>query len=264
MIDYHIHTPLCNHARGEMEEYVVSSIKKCLIEICFLDHLIPNDHGKHNSMNIDDIPGYFKEIQRLKNKYSGKIKIKAGLEVDFDPANIGIINEILGQYSFDAIGSSIHFIEGINIASRREAAQSTIQNENYLIGKYFETLYEMLNYDYFDFICHFDVIKKTGRKITNKFTPIIDDIINKIAEKELAVEVNTSGWEHPANECYPSLDIIRKCVDANVPIVLSSDAHKPETVGKDFRKAMKILSSLGCDYISSFEKRTRSFINFTL
>ncbi|MBW2249280.1 MAG: PHP domain-containing protein [Deltaproteobacteria bacterium] len=39
MIDYHIHTKLCNHARGMMGAYVKRAIEKGLKEICFLDHL---------------------------------------------------------------------------------------------------------------------------------------------------------------------------------------------------------------------------------
>lgn len=259
MIDYHIHTSLCNHAQGEMEDYVAAAIEKKLVEICFLDHLILHKEGKHSSMNLKELPLYFAETQRLKNKYRDKIKVKVGLEVDFDPQNIDIIENLLAQYSFDAIGSSVHFINGINIASRREAAKTCEKNDDYLIEKYFQTLYKMLDYCYFDFICHFDVIKKNGREIPNKFKSLIDDIISKIAVKNIAVEINTGGWQHPANECYPSPGIIQKCIDADIPILLSSDAHKPEDVGNNFEKAIRILSSFGCRKISSFNKRKIKF-----
>lgn len=263
MIDYHIHTPLCNHAYGKMEDYVASAVKKGLIEICFLDHLILSDYGKKSSMKIDEIPLYYAEILRLKREYSNKIEIRTGLEIDFDLANISRIEEILDQYSFDAIGGSIHFIDGINIASRREAVKMPPASENYLMEKYFETLYEMLDYDFFDFICHLDVIKKTGRTITDKFTAIIDAIIEKTAIKNKAIEINTSGWSHPAKECYPSTGIIEKCVDAKIPFVLSSDAHKADDVGNDFDKALNILSSFGCCHISSYKKRKIRAIDFT-
>lgn len=242
-----------------MEDYVVAAIEKRLVEICFLDHLIIHDAGKHSSMNLKELPLYFTESQRLKNKYRDKIKVRVGLEVDFDPQNIDIIENLLEQYSFDAIGSSVHFIDGTNIASRREAAKTCKKIDDYLIEKYFQTLYEMLDYSYFDFICHFDVIKKTGRRIPNKFIPLIDDIISKAAEKNIAIEINTGGWQHPANECYPSPDIIQKCIGADISLLLSSDAHKPEDVGNNFEKAIGILSSFGCRKISSFNKRKIEF-----
>ena len=36
--DYHMHTPLCGHAIGSPEEYVVQAIKVGLKEIGFSDH----------------------------------------------------------------------------------------------------------------------------------------------------------------------------------------------------------------------------------
>ena len=37
--DGHIHTRLCNHATGEMEEYVLAALNKNLKTIIFLEHL---------------------------------------------------------------------------------------------------------------------------------------------------------------------------------------------------------------------------------
>lgn len=34
-VDYHMHTPLCGHAQGEMEEYVEEAIRQGLKEIAF-------------------------------------------------------------------------------------------------------------------------------------------------------------------------------------------------------------------------------------
>ncbi len=90
-------------------------------------------------------------------------------------------------------------------------------------------------------------------------TPLIDNIISKIAKANLTIEFNTSGWDHPVNECYPSVDVIKKCVDASIPFVLSSDAHKPEDVGKSFDRAATVLSAAGCKHICSFGNRKRRF-----
>ena len=260
MIDYHIHTPLCNHAVGEMGEYIEVALAKGLSEICFLDHLIISGRGQKNSMSIDAIPDYYENIQKLKKAYSGKITIRAGLEVDFDPENVTRMVKLLRQFPFDVIGSSVHFVDGVNVASRREASVISDVEEKELILRYFETMSRMLEFDYYDIICHFDVVKKTGRVITEEFIPVIDKIIHKIAKKKLVVELNTSGWDHPANECYPSEGIIKKCVDAGVPFVLSSDAHKPEDTGNYCNRALNVLAAAGCNRVCSFESRERRFI----
>jgi len=39
MLDYHIHTKLCGHASGEMDEYVQAARRQPLREMGFADHL---------------------------------------------------------------------------------------------------------------------------------------------------------------------------------------------------------------------------------
>ena len=83
MIDYHIHTLLCNHAEGSMESYVQSAINFGMSEICFQDHLTIQKSEERLSMAPDEIPFYFHAIQLLKHQYKGIINIKAGIEIDF-------------------------------------------------------------------------------------------------------------------------------------------------------------------------------------
>ncbi|MCI5150441.1 MAG: hypothetical protein D3916_13830, partial [Candidatus Electrothrix sp. MAN1_4] len=54
----------------------------------------------------------------------------------------------------------------------------------------------------------------------------------------IALEVNTSGYElrpHP----YPSFELIRKSQQLGIPLIIGSDAHKPEQVGRYFTRAAK-------------------------
>jgi len=46
MVDYHVHTALCNHADGSMREYLECACEKGLAEFCFLDHLILHPRSK--------------------------------------------------------------------------------------------------------------------------------------------------------------------------------------------------------------------------
>ena len=47
------------------------------------------------------------------------------------------------------------------------------------------------------------------------------------------------------------------CVDAGVPVALSSDAHRPEDVGADYDRALELLDELGVSELCVFERRER-------
>ena len=95
MIDYHVHTSLCNHAEGSMEAYIRKAVEIGLTDICFLDHLTMRPAETSHSMALSEVPFYFQALQRLKQKYKGKIKVKIGLEIDFNPIYIDSLREII-------------------------------------------------------------------------------------------------------------------------------------------------------------------------
>jgi histidinol-phosphatase (PHP family) len=260
MIDYHIHTSLCNHAEGVMEAYIQKAVDIGLKEICFLDHLIISEPGNKLSMTPGEVPFYFQAIQLLKHKYRNIINVKAGLEVDFCPEHTDLVRDIVGMYSFDVIGSSLHFLDGINVVSHGSQWSRGGNDTDHIYGLYLEKFDKMLDYNYYDIICHFDLLKKFGRRPLKTFDKEINEILSKIKKKNLSLELNTSGYNHPVNEAYPSREIIEKCFEKGIFFTLGSDAHKPESVGQHYDKALPLLISAGYSHIVTFEKRCPSMI----
>jgi len=260
MIDYHIHTKLCNHARGVMSTYVKRAIEKGLKEVCFLDHLTLSEPGNRLSMTPGEVPFYFQAVQKLKHNYNGVIDIKVGLEVDFSPANTDFVEEIIETFSFDVIGSSIHFPGNIDIVNSRSDWKQGRFDTDYVYQLYFSQFKTMLEYDYFDVICHLDLPKKFGRKPIKTFDKEFDEIITLIKDKDLTVELNTSGYNHPVSEAYPATGIIKKCHKAGVRMTLGSDSHHPNHVGRHFDRAFALLRSAGYTHLASFTERRRADI----
>lgn len=257
MIDYHVHTSLCKHAEGEMEAYVQKAVDVGLKEICFLDHLTLSEAGRALSMTPEEVPLYFQAVCDLKQRYQSVISVKAGLEIDFNPEYMDLIQDIVGRYSFDVIGSSVHFVNDFNIVSRRSAWKLENAGADFLYEHYLKQLEIMLDFDYFDLVCHLDVVKKFGMQPLRSFAKKFDEILSKIRYKNLIVELNTSGYNHPAKEAYPSLRLLKKCSNLGIPVTLGSDAHKPESVGRHYDRAFSMLSSAGYRHLTTFKKRKR-------
>ncbi len=257
MIDYHLHTPFCNHAKGSMKDYIESAIKKGLAEICFLDHLILAEDLKAPSMTPDEVSLYFLSISELKNCYKDKIKIRSGLEVDFFEKKMDIIEEITGKFAFDVIAGSVHFIEIdgklINIASRRSLDAQKNIHPDLIRNKYFEKLDLMIECDCFHTICHLDLIDRFKHSDGN--TSGYRDILKKIKKMDKVLEINTGGFSHIKGAPYPSIEIIKMCYEEGIKITLGSDAHKPIDVGSSFEEIVSILKSIGFKNITGFNKQ---------
>lgn len=253
---------LCNHAEKPIEAYIKRAIDIGLQEICFLDHLTMSENGRDHSMSIREVGLYFQAIQKLKYRYRDRIKIRTGLEVDFDPEYLNPIQEVIGVFSFDVIGSSVHFIDEKNIVSRRERESgSSAADFHNLCLLYAEKMNSMLDYDYFDIVCHLDVIKKFNELLPDHMDEKFNEILSKISYKNLTVELNTSGYDHPAADAYPGLALLKKCRTKGIEITLSSDAHHPDSVGRHFNRALSDLSSSGYNRLAGFYRRQRYLIS---
>jgi len=261
MIDYHIHTMLCNHAKGSMEAYIQKAIDVGLKEICFLDHLTMHESGKMLSMTPEEVPFYFQAARILKQRYKNVIKVKAGLEIDFSPAHIDLFHDITETYSFDVIGSSLHFPGDLDIVRHSSDWRHGKLDADYVYGLYFSQLERMLDYNYFDVVCHIDLIKKFNRKPAISFEKEFDTVLSKIKSKDLTVEVNTSGYNYAIGEPFPSLNILKKCHESGICVTLGSDAHNPASVGQHYDEALSMLLSAGYRQLATFTARKRGTIS---
>lgn len=117
-IDYHVHTSYTWDAKGNVEDYCKIAENKGIEEIIFTNHFIPFLINIPNgSITKDGIEKHFKEIEDARKKYN--LKIKIGLEIDYNNYYEKEIEKILNEYSFDFILGSIHFIDGIDIIGKQ-------------------------------------------------------------------------------------------------------------------------------------------------
>jgi histidinol-phosphatase (PHP family) len=240
-----------------MEAYIRQAVHLGLKEICFLDHLTIQPSETNLSMTPGEVPFYFQALQRLKHRYKGAINVRIGLEIDFNPAHIDFFREITARFSFDVIGGSLHFPGGLNIVSRKSSWKKGIEDSDTIYDLYLEHLKKMLDYDYFDVICHFDLVKKFGARPSKSLNTELDEILALIKRRQLTVEVNTSGYNHPAREIYPSFDVIRSCREHGIGITLGSDAHQPDQVGQHYDEVLPLLRSAGYRHLTTFHRRQR-------
>ena len=258
MIDYHIHTLLCNHATGSAQSYVEAALHSGLSEICFLEHLCLDPAHTAHSMHLNEVPLFVYAMDSLKQRYRGRITIRTGLEIDFTPEVLPAVERLIHTFDFDIIGGSVHFVDGINIASRRSAAAIDPEAFDGVSRRYVERVKEMVETSFFDVVCHLDIIKKSGRLLAPDVERGLMEVIDKMAIKNLALEVNSGGLAHPIAACYPSNALLAHAISRKLALTTGSDAHTPQGVGAGIATALATLKTLGATHLAQFEKRQRT------
>ena len=251
-VDGHVHTYLCHHARGQMEEYVLAAIGRGLRKLVFLEHLeVGINYFESTWLTEDDFEMYHAEGKRLQEKYQGAIEIGLGVEVGYNPRCLKEIQQRLARHTWDRIGISYHFLESgsghLNMVSRKQVNIDRLQQYGVdeVIRRYYKDLLQAVERLPGQVLCHMDAVLRHSPDIT--FTPehygLIDELLDAVARNKMALEVNTSGYK-AKDEPFPSLVILKKAAARNIPLVAGSDAHCPEDVGRYFDRLPGLMESL--------------------
>lgn len=212
-------------------------------------------------MTIKEVPLYLYAVKNAAEQFKDKIKVKCGLETDYHPDFFEKTQQICSKFDFDMIGASVHFVNNYNIVSRSKQNTYSHINHMKIVSAYFDCMLEMLKYNFFDTICHFDVIFKFHKELNNNEKEVIygkiDKILDIVAQKKISIEINTSGYSHKIKRQYPAKEIIQKCVQKNISLTTGSDAHSPTQISRNFESAEKLLKSINQNKIYGYKKRKK-------
>jgi histidinol-phosphatase (PHP family) len=238
MRDYHIHTALCKHAEGEMEEYVEAAIAQGITEICFTDHMpLPNNFDIEHRMSFKEMETYLENIERCKEEYK-EINILTGIEADYLEGEETFLENFLKQYDFDMVIGSVHFIKKWGDSGwvfSYEYTEDTVQQQ---YSDYFDCVLKCIQTGLFDVMGHLDIIKRLNNPVLKTNYSQVEEALEAIKSQNMSIELNTSGWRKFIEETYPAPEILDMVVEKEIPVILSSDAHKPEQVGFCFKGMM--------------------------
>jgi histidinol-phosphatase (PHP family) len=76
----------------------------------------------------------------------------------------------------------------------------------------------------------------------------------------MAIEINTSGFLKEIGSQYPDDVIIKEIIQRNIPLLLGSDAHRPEYIGYMFEEIIEKLRKLGLSHLCIYEKREQKLV----
>lgn len=261
LADYHIHTKYSFDGFEQIEDICNRAIELGMNEIALTDHMdIFSNKPYEFILNCKEL---YAEIDRVKEKYEGKLIIRKGAELGQPQANPQEASKFLKNNSLDFVIGSIHNIKD-DIDVYEYDFKKLDCDEVY--REYVMSLIELAtNYD-FDVLGHLTyplryMYQREGIRLN--LTPYEDEfrkLFQVVIERGKGIEVNTSGLLHEMNECMPPFSIIKLYKECNGEIItVGSDAHKLEHLSVTIKQGQDLLREAGFQYITTFENRKPIF-----
>ena len=261
LADYHLHTPLCHHAVGEPLEYVAAARERGLAEIGFSDHspmpgLEPFDDWR---MSRADLPRYVDMILAAREAAT-PFPVRLGLECDFIPGQESWIEQLTRLAPWDYLIGSVHYlapgwdVDNPRWIGRFTASETAVEEIWTLYWRAYE---RCVASGLFDFVAHPDLPKKFGFRPPGDLRRFYAPTVEAAARHGVAMEISTAGLHKPVGELYPAADLLSMMRAADISVVISSDAHAPGEVGRDFDRAAAAARAAGYTHTLRFAGRVR-------
>ncbi|MFP4331755.1 MAG: histidinol-phosphatase [Campylobacterales bacterium] len=255
--DLHNHTKYCNHAVGEVDEYVQKAIDEGITHFGFSCHA-PMGFDPEHRMSFEQLPLYKNDIFSAREKFDSKIEVLLAYEVDYFEGHME--ESILKDRDIDYLIGSVHFLKGWGVDHPDSIFDYKSKNIDTIWEEYLGAIGEMADTGYFDIVGHMDLVKIFNFYPQKDIRLPLQATLKKIKKANMTIEINASGLRKPVSEQYPSLDILREANSFDIPITFSSDAHDPCHIGEGRDVCERLALEAGYDKYVCFKKRDRFFI----
>lgn len=265
--DCHLHSSHSGDSDTPLEQMVLRGIELGLETMCFTEHhdidfpATPEQPEDFFLLNTDS---YLYDLARLKEKYTGQIRLLFGVELGLQTESLRPISVYAKSFEFDFIIGSSH------ICHSKDPYYPSFyegRTEEAAYREYFESILENVKkFSCFDVYGHLDYVVRYGPNMDReysyeKYRDIFDEILKTLIENEKGLEVNTGGLKKGMRDLHPCTDILKRYRELGGEIVtVGSDAHAPGSVAEHFDRAAKVLQECGFRYYTVFEKRNAEFV----
>lgn len=261
--DYHMHLEYGSYDEGYAEGFFCAAAERGVYEIGFSEHshTFPEfEQLYYDDLILDDtfvgsfqrkwlksnkfkytLDEYFAFIEKLRRRH----KVLAGIEV-CNFKDQAAVAKILRAYPFDYVIGSVHFLRGwaYDTGAIKEEWENhpltdiyewyTQEVEKLAAAGLYDALGHPFNIRLYRHIPDFDV------------TPYLERAAKAMKAANMIVDLNTGTYyRYPIEEFSPYPDFMHMARAYDLPIITTSDAHKPEDCARYNEEAVQYAYSFG-------------------
>lgn len=278
IFNLHTHTRFSDGS-SDPEDYIKEAIHQGFDTLGFSDHS-PVPFENNFAIREEEVENYIQAILQLKNTYSFMsaapgINILLALEIDYIPGVTLPINHYHKKHPFDYFIGSVHlvkkegseklwFIDGPDITIYDNGLKEIFSGDaRKAVTAYYRQVQEMIVTQKPDIVGHLDKIKMYNRnrffsEEESWYVKLVEETLDIISNAGCVIEVNTRGiYKKRSETFFPGPEVLKKVHERNIPVTITSDAHKPHELSLGFEEARKILMELG--FKATWLKTTKSW-----
>ncbi len=237
-----------------MEEFVAAAIEAGFTDWGFSPHSpLPMLANAPWALSSSDVDTYINSVNRLKEQYGDKIRLLAGMEIDYIDSSYNPSTEYFQSLPLDYRIGSVHLLKSprdgslLDIDCDIDSFSRTVKRHfagslQKIVEAYYTAQLELVECGGFDFIAHSDKISSNVRALSSRimekewYVALVENFFDRCVERDVVVEINTKLFER-RGVFYPDRKYFELMVERGVVVIINSDAHRIEYMTSGLREA---------------------------
>ncbi|MCF8302652.1 MAG: histidinol-phosphatase [Bacteroidales bacterium] len=267
--NYHTHSHYCD-GKDVPENFVKKALEGGFYALGFSSHA-PVPFKNNFAIAEEDLPVYRDEVRSLAEKYKDTLRIFLSLEIDFVTGVTKDFAAFQKELGLDYIIGSVHlvrnsdphklwFIDGPKAEIYDEGLNRVFGGDiKKAVKAYYHQINQMLESQPVDVVGHLDKIKMHNKdryfeQDEKWYRHLVLETLEVIKQTGAITEVNTRGiYKGRSDELFPGNRILKELKQRHMPIMLNSDAHKPDDLTGYMEETRRHLQDLGFKELMVFD-----------
>jgi len=255
--DCHNHSNCSNDGKDDMELMCKRAQELGFLYYTVTDHCECDDYEVHQQVAKKS----YAKLCEVQEKFAGKLNILKGIELGQPIKNLNAAKDALSIGDYDFILGSVHNVADLEDFFFLDYKDVTEQYLDGLLEKYFDEILKTIKTVKFDSLSHLTyplryIEGDAGIKVNMaKHQDKIDEVFKALIERDMALEINTSGLRQSIGRALPDYPYIKRFKELGGKYVtVGSDAHCVDDLGKGIDEGLDILKSVGFEEFTVFIK----------
>jgi histidinol-phosphatase (PHP family) len=260
-VDYHVHSSRSHDCAASIADMCRRAYEIGVSEIGFAEHkdFDPDDPV----VDFFDYDAFMADVDASRAHYGGALKIRAGIEIDYQQWLEDRIANYLDAHPVDFLIGSVHSIRGVVVTSqeyRRTRNRSTAYKD------YFEEVRASVRAGLFDIVGHLEYANRRGSDAWGPYDPAmfadeLEELFDLMADRSVALELNSAGTRHGLQTTYPGPSTLAIYTARGCDLIaFGSDAHTPEEIAHGYAQLARTAIDAGHSHVCVWENRQRTKI----
>ncbi|HLH79734.1 MAG TPA: histidinol-phosphatase HisJ family protein [Chthonomonas sp.] len=257
-VDYQVHSFRSHDGRASIAEHCERAVALGLEEIGFSEH---KDFDPCDPVvDYFHYDAYLREVEAARQVWGDRLRIRAGVEIDYQKRFEEAIAAFLETYAFDFVLGSVHYVDGVMIMTP-EYNRGRTQQQAY--SDYFVAVIDSVRSGLFDAVAHLEYANRRGLAAWGPYDPaaysdLLEALFEEMIARGVALELNTAGLHQGLGITYPlEATVALYARKGGRHISIGSDAHHPDQLAYAYPRAVEMALQLGFTQVCTWHRRHR-------